>query len=134
MRGVRHFRRHGITTRRSIFKDSRACRRTGISETGFDRSGTARTAAPTVLENMRTAVREYGLRFAGNPVGTNPEITQALNGGNPKQIKFIRPGAGLQINGKGELLDPWGHALLFSSTVSDGNGNPLSRTGQNYVD
>lgn len=66
-----------------------------------------------VLENMRMAVREYGLMFAGNPVGTNPEITQALNGGNPKQIKFIRPEAGLQINGKGELVDPWGTPYFF---------------------
>jgi len=67
----------------------------------------------TVLENMRMAVREYGSRFAGNPVGTNPEITQALNGGNPKQIKFISPEAGLQINGRGELVDPWGTPYFF---------------------
>ena len=67
----------------------------------------------TVLDNMRTAVRQYGLRFGGNPVGTNPEITKALNGGNPKQVKFIPPDAGLRINGQGELIDPWGTPFFF---------------------
>jgi hypothetical protein len=67
----------------------------------------------TVLDNMRTAVRQYGLRFGGNPVGTNPEITKALNGGNPKQVKFIPPDAGLRINNQGELIDPWGTPFFF---------------------
>ena len=38
----------------------------------------------TVLSNMRIAIQQYGSRFGGNPVGTNPEITKALNGDNPK--------------------------------------------------
>jgi hypothetical protein len=67
----------------------------------------------TVLDNMRTAVRQYGLRFGGNPVGTNPEITKALNGGNPKQVKFLPPDAGLRINGQGELIDSWGTPFFF---------------------
>jgi len=67
----------------------------------------------TLLENMRTAVRNYGQRFGGNPVGTNPEITKALNGGNPKQVNFINPEAGLQINSNGELVDSWGTPFFF---------------------
>jgi len=67
----------------------------------------------TILENMRTTVRHYGSMFGGNPVGTNPEITRALNGDNPKQVKFLRAEDGAQINGKGELLDPWGTPYFF---------------------
>jgi hypothetical protein len=66
-----------------------------------------------VLENMRRAVVNYGSTFSGNPVGTNPEIAAALNGENPKQIKFIDPEAGLRINGKGELVDSWGTPFFF---------------------
>jgi hypothetical protein len=66
-----------------------------------------------VLENMRRAVVNYGSTFSGNPVGTNPEIAAALNGENPKQIKFIDPDNGLRINGKGELVDAWGTPFFF---------------------
>jgi hypothetical protein len=66
-----------------------------------------------VLENMRRAVINYGSTFSGNPVGTNPEIAAALNGENPKQIKFIDPENGLRINGQGELVDSWGTPFFF---------------------
>jgi hypothetical protein len=61
-----------------------------------------------VLENMRRAIINYGSTFSGNPVGNNSEIAAALNGENPKQIKFIDPEKGLRINGNGELVDSWG--------------------------
>jgi hypothetical protein len=70
-------------------------------------------APQIVLENMRRAVVNYGSTFSGNPVGTNPEIAAALNGENPKQIKFIDPENGLRINGKGELVDSWGSPFFF---------------------
>jgi len=66
-----------------------------------------------VLENMRRAIVNYGSTFSGNPVGTNPEIAAALNGENPKQIKFIDPENGLRINGNGELVDSWGTPFFF---------------------
>ena len=66
-----------------------------------------------VLENMRRAIINYGSTFSGNPVGSNPEIAAALNGENPKQIKFIDPENGLRINGKGELVDSWGTPFFF---------------------
>ena len=67
----------------------------------------------TILENMRTTIRQYGSMFGGNPVGTNPEITRALNGDNPKQVKFLRAEDGTQINAKGELVDPWSTPYFF---------------------
>src|SRR5262249_30671784 len=47
-------------------------------------------APATVIENMRTTIRQYGAMFAGNPVGTNHEITSALQGQNPKGINFLK--------------------------------------------
>ncbi len=67
----------------------------------------------TVLENMRTAMRKYDSMFDGNPVGTNLEITQALNGDNPKEAKFLSAEAGLRTNKKGELIDSWGTPYFF---------------------
>jgi hypothetical protein len=66
-----------------------------------------------VVENMRRAIINYGSTFSGNPVGSNPEIAAALNGENPKQIKFIDPENGLRINGQGELVDSWGTPFFF---------------------
>ena len=67
----------------------------------------------TVLGNMRIAIQQYGSRFGGNPVGTNPEITRALNGDNPKEVRFLSEESGLRINGRGELVDYWGTPFFF---------------------
>ncbi len=67
----------------------------------------------TVLENMRLAFRNYLSMFRENPVGTNPEITQALDGGNRKQTHFVNEEDGLRINQRGELIDPWGTPYFF---------------------
>jgi hypothetical protein len=69
-------------------------------------------AAAILLENLRTTVRQYGLRFGGNPVGTNQEITKALNGGNPRHVEFLGPD-GNRINDNGELVDAWGTPYFF---------------------
>jgi len=61
---------------------------------------------------MRTVIRQYGSTFGGNPVGTNPEITKALQGDNPKQINFLKED-GNRVNGNGELVDPWGTPYFF---------------------
>ncbi len=76
-------------------------------------SGEPEMPPATVLENVRTTIRQYGSMFGGNPVGTNPEITSALNGANPKHVKFLRPDAGLRVNEKGELVDAWGTPYFF---------------------
>lgn len=62
---------------------------------------------------MRSAIRLYGTMFGGNPVGTNPEITGALNGQNPRQVNFLKPDSGLRINDQGELIDSWGTPFFF---------------------
>jgi hypothetical protein len=67
----------------------------------------------TVLGNARIAIVNYGSRFGGNPVGTNPEITAALNGENPQQVKFLSAESGHRINGHGELVDAWGTPFFF---------------------
>jgi len=69
--------------------------------------------AETVLSNLRITVNQYRSMFGGNPVGTNPEITRALNGDNPKQVKFINEEAGLRINGREELVDYWATPFFF---------------------
>jgi hypothetical protein len=68
--------------------------------------------AATILENVRTDVRLYGSTFGGNPVGTNPEITKALQGDNPKHLNFLKPD-GNRVNANGELVDPWGTPYFF---------------------
>ena len=66
-----------------------------------------------ILQNVRRSITQYGAMFGGNPVGTNPEITAALAGHNPKQVNFINPEAGMRVDEKGELVDAWGTPLFF---------------------
>jgi hypothetical protein len=70
-------------------------------------------APETVLANVRNAVRQYNTLFGGNPVGTNEEITRALNGENPKGAYFLNADAGMRVNGQGELIDQWGTPYFF---------------------
>lgn len=65
------------------------------------------------MENVRSAFRTYAARFRGNPVGTNPEITAALNGANPGQTVLVKSEDGLRINSRGELVDSWGTPYFF---------------------
>lgn len=66
-----------------------------------------------ILQNARRAIIQYAQAYGGNPVGTNPEITAALLGENPRHIHFITPDSGLRTNARGELLDAWGTPLFF---------------------
>jgi hypothetical protein len=66
-----------------------------------------------VLQNMRSVIRDYSARFGGNPFGNNREITAKLNGGNLKQIVFLKPEDGMRINERGELVDNWGTPFFF---------------------
>ncbi len=49
---------------------------------------------------------------AGNPVGSNPEITAALTGKNPLHLALIPPDHPA-INARGELCDRWGTPFFF---------------------
>jgi hypothetical protein len=64
------------------------------------------------LENVHFALRDYRAALGGNPVGTNAEVTAALLGDNPKQMKLPLPEKS-RINGAGELCDPWGTPYFF---------------------
>jgi len=66
-----------------------------------------------VLHNMRSAIGDYSSRFGGNPFGNNREITAKLNGGNLKQIVFLKEDDGMRINQRGELIDNWGTPFFF---------------------
>jgi hypothetical protein len=75
-----------------------------------------------VVENVRTAIHNYGQRFGGNPVGNNAEITRALGGENPGQVNYLDAEAGLRVNEKGEMIDAWGTPFFFhqlSGTVME---------------
>ncbi len=67
----------------------------------------------TLLENVRSAFRNYSSRFGGNPVGTNQEITRMLNGNNPGNATLLQPEDGLRVNDRGELVDNWGTPFFF---------------------
>jgi hypothetical protein len=71
-----------------------------------------------VVGNVSHALHDYNAVFGGNPVGTNPEITSALSGNNPKHLNFIKPELGMNINGQGELVDSWGTPLFFHQLSS----------------
>lgn len=76
--------------------------------------GTSSSLPPgTALENMRAVLRQYSQRFGGNPVGSNPEITAALNGQNPRQVMFLNPDDGARVNARGELVDNWDTPYFF---------------------
>ena len=62
---------------------------------------------------MRNAVQKYGATFGGNPVGTNAEITRALNGNNPTHSRFLDGIPGAQVDANGSLIDQWGTPYFF---------------------
>lgn len=66
----------------------------------------------TVLDKARVVIHNYRTAFGQNPVGTNPEITEALSGKNSKSINFVAE-SGLRVNGNGELLDGYGTPFFF---------------------
>ncbi len=64
------------------------------------------------IDKIGLMFRDYRTLMGSNPVGTNAEIIQSVNGGNPKQAK-LGPPDGQQLNARGELIDAWGTAYFF---------------------
>jgi hypothetical protein len=64
------------------------------------------------IDKISLMFRDYRTLMGSNPTGTNAEIIQSVNGGNPKQAK-LGPPEGQQINARGELIDVWGTAYFF---------------------
>lgn len=75
-------------------------------------SASDRQRAMSAIDNLGFVLRDYSTAMKGNPVGTNAEITAALLGDNPKQLKLELP-AGSTLNGASELCDPWGTPWFF---------------------
>ena len=68
--------------------------------------------AKVALDAIALNLRNFGHRFGGNPVGSNPEITKTLNGGNPAKARYLPP-EHTNISPAGELLDHWGTPYFF---------------------
>lgn len=63
------------------------------------------------VDKVTLSLRDYRTVMGENPVGTNAEITRALNGGNAKQARLLPEGQ--SVNGSGELVDQWGTPYFF---------------------
>jgi hypothetical protein len=64
------------------------------------------------IDNVQVALRDFRATLGGNPVGTNAEITAALLGDNPRQLRLTLP-QGSTIDRSGQLTDPWGTPYFF---------------------
>jgi hypothetical protein len=84
-----------------------------LEEFSMVHSDSSRLPPVTLLENLRSAFRQYHSRFGGNPVGTNLEITRALNGDNPGRAMFLIEEDGMRMNELGELVDTWDTPFFF---------------------
>lgn len=78
----------------------------------------SREQAREVVDHVQFTIRDYRAALKENPVGNNAEITRALLGDNLKQVKFSVP-EGSQLNGQGELCDPWGTPYFFHALARD---------------
>jgi hypothetical protein len=65
-----------------------------------------------VVDSLALNIRQYQLRFGGNPVGTNAEIVRELSGGNEKGAIYL-PSELKRLNDEGELIDEWGSPYFF---------------------
>jgi hypothetical protein len=74
--------------------------------------------AQAVVESLALNIRQYQLRFGGNPVGTNAEIVRELTGGNGKGATYL-PSDLKRLNDEGELIDEWGTPYFFHQESSE---------------
>ena len=85
---------------------------------------TARAAVPTPpnpqteVEKVHAMITSYHTLMGENPVGTNAEIMKEIMGANPHQAT-LGPPEGQTLNGKGELVDPWGTPYFFHQLSRD---------------
>ena len=64
------------------------------------------------IDAIQFGLRDYRTANGENPIGSNAEITKALTGDNPKQVRIAIP-AGSKVNGDGEMCDRWGTPYFF---------------------
>jgi len=85
---------------------SRAASPNAAPTAGADTNALPDLPPLTVLDKTRVIIHNYHAAFGENPVGTNPEITAALKGKNPKQTDFLGD-SGLRVNEKGGYGTPF---------------------------
>jgi hypothetical protein len=69
-------------------------------------------------EAIALNLRQFSLRFGGNPVGNNAEIVKELDGGNPAGARYL-PAELMRLNDQGELIDRWGTPYFFHQESKD---------------
>ncbi len=62
------------------------------------------------IETLFSCLQNYKENLGSYPVGGNAQIAKALQGDNPKKI-IVLTGRKIELNEKGEYLDPWGTPL-----------------------
>lgn len=82
------------------------------------RSADAEPDVAADFDKVSLMLRDYRTLTGENPVGTNAEITKALNGGNPKGAQ-LGPADGEGLNADGELIDRWGSPYFFHQLSKD---------------
>jgi hypothetical protein len=72
----------------------------------------------TDIESLFDGLQKYKEFVGSYPVGSNAEIAKALQGQNAKKVTVL-VGRKLELNGKGEYVDPWGTPLrIYFSDAS----------------
>jgi len=71
----------------------------------------------TDVESLFDGLQKYKEFVGSYPTGGNADIAKALQGQNAKRVTVL-VGRKLDVNGKGEYVDPWGTPLriYFSDT------------------
>jgi len=69
------------------------------------------------VESLFDGLQKYKEYVGSYPRGGNADIAKALQGQNERKVTVL-VGRKLEVNGKGEYVDPWGNALriYFSDT------------------
>lgn len=64
------------------------------------------------VEILETLIADFARALGGNPVGENEEIVAALQGANPKGLRFF-PDRHRALGPDGKLHDRWGSPWVF---------------------
>jgi hypothetical protein len=67
------------------------------------------------VESLFDGLQKYKEYVGSYPRGGNAEIAKALQGQNEKKVTVL-VGRKLELNGKGEYVDPWGNPLRIYFT------------------
>ena len=72
----------------------------------------------TDVESLFDGLQKYKDFVGAYPIGGNADIAKALQGQNARKVTVL-VGRKLEVNGKGEYIDPWGTPLrIYFSDAS----------------